>query len=221
MVEVSNNLLAGLLLVAIVISGSGFLIIAGMGPVVITGRATELYGTANVTIGTYAAIKMLRNVTDFGSSALGGADVTIHTQQQNLGTGYAFNNGSEGNGTNYGTGTYAYPFVVKNIGNRNVSINLSADKEAGDADPWIHAAAAALFKGKNNNTLGGCDADWQGAFAEGSWTNLNESQTIVCTDLYPNESRDEIRMHFRLQIPSAAAGPKGTVITIGAVDSES
>ncbi|MCK4335525.1 MAG: hypothetical protein KAW40_02250, partial [Candidatus Aenigmarchaeota archaeon] len=114
MAEISNNLLAGLLVVAIVISASSVFIISNIGPITVTGRALE-FGTANVTISGLAAIEMIRNVTTFGTSAIGGQGRTIHTQQENNWTGGGtFNNGSEGNGTDYGAGTHVYPFVVEN-----------------------------------------------------------------------------------------------------------
>ena len=221
MVEISNNLLAGLLVVAIVISASSAFIISNIGPITVTGRTLE-FGTANVTISGLAAIEMKRNVTNFGTSTIAGQGRTIHTQQENNWTGGGtFNNGSEGNGTNYGTGTPAYPFVVDNIGNVNVSINISTANEAGSGTPWIGTGAAAHFKGKNNQSTGPCAADFGSGFGEGSWTALNVSETVVCSDLnfLDAPETDELRIHFRIQIPSDAVGTKGEIVTIGALDS--
>ena len=215
MVEVSNNLLAGLLIVAIVISGSGLLIIGGMGPVTITGRELA-YGTANVTITGQVAIEMVRNVTNFGSSVLAGAQRIIHTQQDNsFSATLDFNNGSEGNGTDYGTGSFAYPFVIRNIGNVNASINISAGSEA---TSWMgEGGAAAFFKGKNNESAA-CGADFGGEFGEGSWTALNVSDTEACSSMdFHEPTPNEMRVHFRLNIPSDVVGTKGEIIEIGAI----
>lgn len=220
MAEISNNLLAGLLIVAIVISASSVFIIGNLGTIRVTGQAVG-YGTANVTITGQLSIRMLRNVTNFGSSTLGGVERIIHTQDaDNWNTFY---NGSEGNGTDYGSGTHVYPFVVENYGNVNASINISAaNKEAGDADPWISQGAGAYFKGKNNETYA-CGADWSGEFGEGSWTELNESETSVCTDLDYEQiptKHNSIRIHFRLLIPGDTdPEAKGEVIDIGALQS--
>ena len=219
MAEISNNLLAGLLVVAIVISASSVLIISNIGPITVTGRALE-FGTANVTISGLAAIEMIRNVTNFGTSTLGGAERIIHTQDaDNWNTFY---NGSEGNGTDYGSGTHVYPFVVENIGNVNVSINISTDNEAGSGgSPWIGAGAGAYFKAKSNDSVGACSADYAGGYGEGSWISLNVSETAACSDLnyLDTPDTDELRLHFRIQIPSDAVGTKGEVVTIGALDS--
>ena len=99
---VSNNLIAGLLVVAIVISGYSVLAIANFaGPITLTGGLTSQQGYANLTISGQVDIKILRgrNVTDFGSGTLGGAWRVIDTQADN----YQFDDGSEGNGTVYGT----------------------------------------------------------------------------------------------------------------------
>ena len=237
MAEISNNLIAGLLIVAILISAFGVITISNlipvMGPIEVTGRALE-YGTANVTITGEVAIEMIRNVTDFDSSSLGGANREITTTQVNYGT---FDAGSEGNGTDQ-TGcsdteaTCAYPFVLENIGNTNVSINLSASQNASD---WIGgnpSYANISFKGKENqsNTAAAgaaCGASFTtnndaGNFGElPYWLGLSTTETTLCSDMEYNDTHDEVRIHFNLTIPSdaIAATGTGTIVTIGAIAS--
>ena len=135
MVEVSNNLIAGLLLIAIVISGLSVVTISNLITVPITGFAGQGTGTANVSITGEINIEMVRNYTDFGGSQLGGADQIIDTQADNYD---AFDDGTEGNGstssqgscaTTYDEDNCAFPFVVRNIGNQNITIIVSKNKE--------------------------------------------------------------------------------------------
>lgn len=221
MAEISNNLIAGLLIVAIVISGLGMLAFVNIPPITLTGAATET-GYANLSISGLVSITMVRNASDFGNGTLAGADQLIHTQQDNAPT--TFDDGSEGNDTHYGScaspsdeDNCVYPFVVENSGNVNVSINLSADNEA---STWIKSGAAAQFKGKNN-VSDACGASFGPGFGEGSWTDLNTTETVACSDLRFEESPtryDQIRIHFRLGVPSDTTGSRTSTITIGAVD---
>ncbi|MCX6818165.1 MAG: hypothetical protein NTU57_04900 [Candidatus Aenigmarchaeota archaeon] len=221
MAKITNNMIAVLLVIAIVVSGFSFLTISNIGKVKIktTGGASTGTGTANVTIGQSTDIILIRSVTNFGTGALGGAIRTLTTQQDNWDT---FRDGTEGNGTSGGdvwgtcdgTDTYcAFPFVVQNAGNVNVSINMSAAQAATD---WIGTGGLAYFKGKNNETAA-CGIDF-GALGEGSWTTLATSETVVCNSLdFSNSGSDEIRIHFNITVPSDATGSKGVMITVGAV----
>lgn len=230
MAEISNNLIASLLIIAIIVSVFGVINLSRMEPATITGKALE-YGTANVSITGAVAIEMLRNVTDFGTSTLQGLYRNISSQTDNSFTNnLAFNNGSEGNGTDYGSGAgFAYPFVVENIGNTNVSINISA---AAEASSWIGGANdhAAFYKGANNwsnATAGSCGinfTDTSGGFGQDStWRDLNTTESEVCASLSFKDDtsihEDTLRIHFEIHIPSDAVGTKGTVITIGALQS--
>lgn len=214
MAEISNNLLAVLLVVAILVSGFGLLSLMEIGRISVTGIAT---GRANVSITGAPSIEMIRNITNFGSSDLGGSTRTIDSQTDNFGN---FSDGSEGNGTNLGkcateetSENCSYPMVINNSGNVNVEINISADA---DADSWINSAALAYFKGKNNES-GAC-TDYS-EFGEGSWVALNDStdDRQACGVLQFGDSADELRVHFQLVIPSQTGpGGKNSVITIQA-----
>ena len=222
MAKITNNMIAVLLVIAIVVSGFSFLTISNIGKVRITttGGASTGTGTANVTIGQSTDIILIRSVTNFGTGSLGGASRTLTTQQDNWDS---FRDGTEGNGTAAGSEVWgacdgsdslcAFPFVVQNAGNVNVSINMSA---AEAATTWIGTGGTAEFKGKNNETAA-CGIDF-GALGEGSWTALTTAETLVCNSLdFSNSASDEIRMHFRLVVPSDATGSKGVMITVGAV----
>jgi hypothetical protein len=222
MTQVSNNLIAGLLVVAIVISGFGLLTVANMGrQVAITGGATTGVGAANVSITGAVSIELIpgRTAIDFDAGTLDGVARTIATTTVNYGT---FDDGSEGNGTDQ-TGcsnteaTCAYPLVVRNIGNVNVSLNITASKTAAS---FIGGASGQLqeFLGKENESAT-CGKDWTGGggFGEGTYTTLTTSETVVCTSMDFIPAANEIRLHLRLTIPADAVGTKAETITLGAI----
>jgi hypothetical protein len=218
MVEVSNNLIASLLIVAIVISGLSVFVISTVIRVPITGFAGQGQGTANVSITGEISIVMLRNYTDFDGSALGGFDRIIDTQAVNYGT---FDAGSEGNGTNQagcdGTeANCAFPFVVENTGNTNISIDVNATSEASS---WLWSDAGAYVMGKGNETYA---CNWSGEFGESNWIDLNQTtEARVCGNLgssNDNIEGDSLRIHVRLLIPSdTIQGDYGTILTVGAL----
>ena len=215
MAEISNNLLAVLLVVAILVSGFGMLNLMEIGRIRVTGIAT---GQANVSITGAPSIEMVQNITDFGASDLGGAQRNLSTQADNC---CNFSDGTEGNDTNLDLGdcdmtdpiNCSRPMVVNNTGNVNVEINISS---ADDPYTWIHGAGMAYFKGKNNES-GAC-TDWAG-FGEGSWVLMNNSpdDRQACSTLQFGLSQNELRIHYLLTVPSATTpGTKVNVITIQA-----
>lgn len=224
MAEISNNLIAVLLVVAILISGLSAVTVANMGRWAVTGGVPLEYGTANVSITGAVLIDMLRNVTDFDSGTLDGQWRVIDTLGTSNNPG-GFDDGTEGNGSgdsadecssNYDAEGYcAFPFVVLNEGNVNVSINISADDEARD---WISGGAYQQVAYRDNAS-GACSADL-GEFVLSAWTDLNTTETVLCSDLNFTNS-DTLRIHFKLGIPSdtEVGTGYGTIINIGAVDS--
>ena len=219
MVEISNNLIAGLLLVAIVISGYSVLTAMQWEEVKITGFTAQGGGTANVTIGGVVDIVMIRNLTDFDSSNLGGSDQQIETTASNGDNPLTFDDGTEGNSTNAGTcdnteGNCAFPFVVQNNGNVNVSININATQEAWN---WIATGARAYVLGKSNES-GATNYTGSAGFGEGSWIDLNVTSTAFVVDnLGPLDPRDSARIHIRLWLRSdTPATSYGEYLTVGA-----
>lgn len=225
MTQVSNNLIAGLIVVAIVISGFGFLTSVNLGNISFTGGATTGTGSANVTIGSSTDIELLRNAADFGSGALAGADRALTTQQDNYQTGSAndFDDGTEGNGTVYGScddteTNCAYPFVVRNSGNVNISLNISAVSEA---TSWIGTNAQAYVKGASNESGNACGLNFTNnavGFGEGPWISLNATEGVICSHMkFSDSGADEVRVHFSLTVPSDASGSKSVLVTLGAL----
>ncbi|MCX6818166.1 MAG: hypothetical protein NTU57_04905 [Candidatus Aenigmarchaeota archaeon] len=220
MAKITNNMIAVLLVAAIALSGFSLMAVSNWRGVSITGGASTGTGTANVTIGSSTDIVLLRSVVDFDSGSLGGATRYLTTNSDNYDT---FDDGGEGNGTTgttvvYGTcvgteATCAFPVVVQNAGNINVSVNITASAVA---TSWIGTGAAATFKGKNNESSA-CGQNF-GAIGEGSWTTLGTSETLVCNNLsFSDAGSDEIRIHFNLTVPTDATGYKTVTLTVGSI----
>ena len=209
MVEISNNILAGLLLVAVVLSAFSLLSILTIPTQKLTGAATTGTGLANVTIQSSYSIKMVRNISNFGSGTIINGQLRhLYSNSTNDG---GFYNGSEGNGTDYGTGTYAYPFVVENDGNDDSTCvqvsGTAASSFRGGNSPVFEVAA------KENETTS-CSSGLVSA-----WTTVGGAQTM-CQSLQMEVANDELRMHWHIGIPDdATEGEKTNTITITALNS--
>jgi hypothetical protein len=225
MAQISNNTLAVLLIVAVLISIASLVNILTLAPVPqYTGVAT---GKTNLTIESMVSIKMLRNESLFGAGYPNGqGDDILYIWSNNTaanwdgtaGTG-SFNNGSEGNGTDYQTGTHVYPFVVENNGNDpNTCLRISGPTAATFIGGGVGPLADPEFKwaGKyNESAWSGAPRDpcQDGTFATG-WTEMTGTSTTICNKFNHTGTHDEIRIHFRLGVPEDATGGKEASVTI-------
>jgi len=221
MAEISNNLLAGLLIVAILVSVVGLANTLTLIPVIrYTGAATTGTGKTNVTIESAVSIVLLRNETDFGAGYPNSNGILYiwsnNTAPNWDGQGGSFNNGSEGNGTDYNTGTHVYPFVVQNSGNdASTCIRIRSDKTASQFIGGVAQTPVFQFAGKQNESSawGAPHDSCYGTLTE-AWTDMSTSYVTVCDTLNHTDSNDEIRIHFRLGIPEDAAGAKTATVTV-------
>jgi hypothetical protein len=223
--EISNNLIVALLLVAIAISGIGILTVSNIGKYVkITGAASTAAGGANVSISGAVALILLpgRNQTDFGAGSLDGSVRVLTTRQDNYGT---FTDGTEGNGTTGGdvqgacvgtTVTCAFPLVVRNVGNVNCSVNITASKDAATFIGGVSPAQAFLAK-ENISASCGKNMTGFGGYGERAWVALpSGSETRFCDSFDSTPNKNEIRIHLNLTIPADSIGTKSNLITLGA-----
>ncbi|MCK5022644.1 MAG: hypothetical protein KAS04_00580 [Candidatus Aenigmarchaeota archaeon] len=225
MTEVSNNMLAGLLSIVIVMSlfSVATVTFKPLGES-ITGAATGT-GLVNLTLDSAVEIVLLRNDSEFGEgypSTTGNGILNIASNESdNCGVGRAaaecFNNGSQGNGTDLGTGTLVYPFVARVDGNDvttclRVQAGSSAVAFIGGADQ----TPTFRFAGKNNESVAetGADADsCYGTLAD-TWTAVTTSYTTICDTVNHTDENDEVRIHWELGIPTDAEGEKSNTMTI-------
>ncbi len=163
----------------------------------LTGLVTD-EATVNVTVQTNAAINFTIDNIDFG------------TGQVNQGASYALMDTASGNvvdGTFPGNRTR---FILENIGNLNVSLNLSADKTAAT---FIGGSAGGgpLFQyNVTNNETGSCTP----AQDLGAWYSFTTSLAPVCNVLEFKDGRDTINIDILLRIPSdSMTGSRSAIIT--------
>lgn len=218
MAQISNNILAALLLLAIVISGAGVLSVLTITAPKLTGAATSGSGVTNLTISSIYSILMLRNMSDFGTGdIISGQIYHIYTNATNTNAGASspFRNGSEGNGSDYGTGTYVYPFVIENDGNDNTTC---VQLEGNPAATFIGSGAVFEASEKDNETAEGPSCEGNKAF---TWQPVNVTNPMtVCQQLHSDGTKDSIRIHWHLGIPdSAVPETKSNTITITALNS--
>jgi hypothetical protein len=182
----SENLLLTLAIVAFVLSAAGlgynyYSVHSGL-----TGFVTST-GTANLTVLSQAAINFTINNINWGTGIVvaGANNATLST------TGA---NNTNGNWTNVTQG-----FIIKNIGNVNLSVSIATAKTAitflGGTNPQYQ------FNVTNNQT-GSC-ANASG-FNLGQWynTNITGVGTYVCSNLSYNQSLSTIRVDLKLIVPS-------------------
>jgi len=208
--EINNNLIAVLLILSIGISVFG---IAQMVTVMregITGAATGT-GVTNLTVGGATGIRLIRNVTDFGSgSPQTGQLLYIATDADNS---QGFDDGTEGNGsansygdcaTNYPSEDHcAFPFVVENTGNTNPQLNITA---ANSSTEFILCEGSCAqtpefkFKGVENET-GACISGLQSTYTD---VPKSPTESVICDSFNTSTNGDEIRIHFQIGIPDNA-----------------
>jgi hypothetical protein len=224
--KMPNNLILALLLVTIVMLAFDALTLLNAGKILrITGAASTAAGGANVTISGSVALELVpgRNETNFGSGSLDGGIRVLTTRQDNYGT---FTDGTEGNGTSGGdvkgtcvgtTVSCAFPLVVRNVGNVNCSINITASKSAatfiGGASP------AQAYMGKENETAAcGKNMTGFGGYGESAgWVALpSGSESKFCDSFDFTPAKNEVRIHLNITVPADAAGTKSNLITLGA-----
>jgi hypothetical protein len=148
----------------------------------ITGHVTDT-ATVNVTIDSTAAINFTVDSLNFGSGGV------------TTGKPYATIN-SEGTVTDGSWSPTNQNLTLENIGNRNVTLYLSAGMTAaaylGGKDP--------LYQFKFNNAEAGSCVN---ASATNVWINTSTGEGVyLCSNFLAEESKDSINIGVQLVIPS-------------------
>jgi hypothetical protein len=215
MAQISNNVLAALLLLAIVISAFGLMSMVSVPLFQITGAASSGLGVTNLSITESFSIKMVRNISDFGTSTIpNGVTTWLASNQTNSNATQTvtFYNGSEGNGTDYGLGTHIYPFVIENDGNDNTTCVQITGTAAATFIGGSEPAAPVFQAAASNNMTGSC-----GGTMATAWTTVSGAAATMCQQLHSDYGIDQIRIHWRLGIPSdASPSVKSNTLTITA-----
>jgi hypothetical protein len=156
---------------------------------VLTGNVTT--GIVNITVETSAAINFTTFLIEFGSGAVAPAQANA-----TLDTSAGVNNVTNGNWTGNTQG-----LILENIGNINVSVNLTATKNAteyiGGASPLFQFNVTNNETGSCLNSSGGTDG-----LNLGNYSNLTSATSFVCGKLRYPQASDTIRIDIKLVVPS-------------------
>jgi hypothetical protein len=218
--EISNRTLAMLLIGAIVISLGGTLIslnkLGKMKAITITGLAP---GTVNQTSGNVSL--EIRDITW----------INFSVRRCNFGSGYVVKNtcdlNSSGweNSTDPGgcspewdtTSTCTSPLEIKNIGNNNVTLNITW----ANSSKFMQSSGGKLYFKMLNGTgaglYGGCTTSG-GSLAKfyNSWREVTaeHQHNVTCDRFYYGQNRNVMSMHIKVSFTQLATkGYKSNLIT--------
>ena len=215
--EISNNILAVLVLLAMAISISGTYTMTTLVPTEpspVTGLQT-LYqtGTAQVIVASETAISLEVNLVDFNT-----LDNTPGTQNDT-------------------TDFSPYPFVLKNNG--SVVINVSIAEDTGSSLWWNESNGVGVLESdfQFNSTPNGtaCGDCLYVSWTDFSEPNVAENSSAANIDMgsspdcysnlvanltsTPTSDLDEIKVHLRITVPeNEPAGSKSALIYFQATD---
>lgn len=141
-------------------------------------------GTVNVSVQSSASINFTSSSISFGSGQITG------------GESYALlysNNGSVVNGNWTGTSD---GFLIENLGNVNVTLNISSAKSA---STFLGGTSPEYKFMVTNSKEGSCNGSV--SYTMKTWSNLSSSSLRIC-DLFDNfDSSDEIEIDIFIKIP--------------------
>lgn len=211
MVEISNKVLASLLIVAIAVSLIGIYISITKvkQPSLLTGFASATgTGQVNLTVIQSTNVNWTTALLDFGTGSVraGFPNCTLNNNESN--------NTASCSGF---TGRAGVPLVIQNIGNMNTSLNLSFDKTAatmiGGTSPSFEFKVDYGEPGSCLNSTGGTGNDagskyqnrsfGAGPLTPVNFTPINASQQYyICPIVPPTQSNDTINVSLKIVIPA-------------------
>jgi hypothetical protein len=201
----SEKVLLGIAVVAFVVS----VVAAGVTYFSVSNYATKLSGlvvaTANLTVESAANINFTTDIINWGS----GRHYTSSPAYLDTKAGTAVG----GNWSNVST-----PLTLENIGNVNVTLNLSVGKTAatfiGGSNPSYKWNVSNSEASSCVNSSGGVTQN----HTLGVYYNPNTTTAMWCQVFGFADAADTIRIHFNLTVPADAfTGALGDIITATAV----
>lgn len=191
----------------VMVSLSGLLDMEGLDDII--GLATSgTTGAANVSVTATTQVNISVSGTTNNTNLSFGSG-SVHPS-------YRFCNVLTNGFTSAGCVGIASPsarFVIENIGNQNVTINVSADK---DADALLGGTASInefVF-----NMSQGSESGCTGTLSATDFQPFNTTTTRVCSELNVVQDDDTIFMDVNLTIPDdSKTGALGATITITAL----
>ncbi len=165
----------------------------------ISGYAT---GTANLSVETTAQINFTNATLNWGSGRVnaGGTAAALSSE---------FGTVTGGNWT-----VVNYPLVIENIGNINVSLNITGSKTAaqfiGGTAPVYKWNVTSVEANSCLNATGASNA----GLPLGVYYDVNTTSSPFCSVFQFIDTADTVRIHFNLTVPSdSLTGALGDVIT--------
>ena len=155
-------------------------------------------GIVNVTIASSAALNFTTDLLDFGSGAVtgGAAGATID---------------SEGTVTNGDWAAQNGELVLENIGNVNVTLNISSNKTVDD----FIGGSSPTFKAKVSD-VSGETGSCTGTQTFSSYSDIGLTPLTACGVFGYADAADSVDIDFELYIPSDSSGAKTVgIIAIG------
>jgi hypothetical protein len=151
---------------------------------VLNGNAV---GTLNITIYKFVNINFTTNLVNFGNGAIdsGKVNATIDT----------LGNVINGNWTPTNSG-----FILENIGNVDVSLDLKSGKTA----IQFLGGTSPLYQYNFTDKAGKTGSCTNGTFPKGAWINVNTTNSgdRLCNPLRFSDSNNTIRIDLKLVIPA-------------------
>lgn len=162
-----------------------------------TGKVVDTDSAiVNVTISSTTAINFTTNLLNLGSGTVnvGSAAATIDSD------------GNVAGGTGWGnTGN----LTLENIGNTNVSLDISFGKSAAE---YIGGTSPEYYFKFNNKEAGSCTP--ASGKSLDSWIATTKTNTTICSSFSFEDNKDEINIGIKLVIPSdSIAGTRSDVVT--------
>jgi len=204
--ELSNKSLALLLVVAIVISVGGTMVsLSKLNSIRYTGFASSSnspQGTANLTINSSLVLTFVVSNVNFGTGYTNDSGAGI--EQCVMDT-----NGSANSADCIGFNSGVSPFVLRNDGNKNLNVSISANE---NATTFISGTNPVFQFFIEDNETGSCTTPNPTV-----WTDMNTTSVDMCGTggLLANPSTsDELRIHIKVSVPQdAIPGAKTATLT--------
>ena len=202
--KVTNELLAGLLIAAVLITVVGTIVNSFRITQLyksITGYAVNETGYVEVNVSSNVSITLPQNTVDFGSGYLKSGASYVDLQSNDTTVPSNWEN----------TSIYdPSDLILENNGNTNVSVtvtsNVTADEFIGGDDPQFKFAA-------ENNESNSCVGTLQS-----SYTELTTTAQNVCTNLGAISSANSLKIHIllRVSVGASTTGKEVAALTFSA-----
>jgi hypothetical protein len=167
----------------------------------LTGYAIESTGVVNVTINQLASINFTTDFINFGNGSVNGGSSTAILE-------------SNDTGAIGGTWNWTAPqhFILENVGNVNVILNLKTDQ---DAITFLGGTSPAYQYAVRDSEVASCTT---GTINFDQWYDVNASisgsGTQICNSFTFTDSHDLITIDVKLVIPSdSSAGNLTDIFT--------